>query len=160
MDSARATAEATYALSLVPHPYVPPPQVFIMQRSCSRPLGNVFEAASRSWERRQEAIAAELNPKPRVDFGFWGSGSLQREEREAQRGAAWGEQEEGGPGVRGREGRRVAGLAVDAAKAAQLWRAYLRSRSALRSVSDGSSGSSSNNVGNGSSGGDNVKRAL
>eukprot|EP00955_Chlamydomonas_euryale_P112266 366121-Chlamydomonas_euryale.AAC.7 len=116
-----------------------------MQRSSSRPLGNVFEEASRLWELRQEAIGALQQEKPKshkVDFGFWGTGSLQREDRGAQRGAAGGEQaEEDGAG--GREARRIAGLAVEAAKAAQLWRASLRSRNVLSSVSDSSSGSSS-----------------
>ncbi|KAG1665328.1 hypothetical protein FOA52_011741 [Chlamydomonas sp. UWO 241] len=105
-------------------------EVFIMQRSNSRPIGNVFQEANRAWERRQEAIAeAAARPRPKVDWAFWGSGSLEREEREeAERSSA-----------RDPVQARIAKIAVAAAKGALVWRAYLRSRTVLRALSDGGS---------------------
>ena len=54
----------------------------IMQRSKRSP-GNVFQEAYKAFERRQAAMSAMRGGtgRPRIDWDFWGTGSLEKEER-------------------------------------------------------------------------------
>lgn len=67
----------------------------VMQRTKRSP-GNVFQEAYKAYERRQAAISAMRGGagRPKIDWDFWGTGSLEKEERVS-----------GGVKGRGEEGR-------------------------------------------------------
>ncbi|MEW5317646.1 MAG: hypothetical protein WDW38_008928 [Sanguina aurantia] len=127
-------------------------EVFVMRRQ-SRSPGDVFEEASRAWEKRQAAIAARMAPAPpqqqrsTTGWSFWGTGMGSTESRDTA-GSSSSSSKSGGSSSSGSgsgssagpgagvdpDAKRIAALAASAARSARLWRMYSSNRRALGSL--------------------------
>jgi curved DNA-binding protein CbpA len=103
--------------------------VFVMQRSGKSP-GNVFQEASRRWEKRRGSNArgdGQGNSSAKIDWDFWSPSSKESADPEP----------EGKPSGSSRgDLKRISKLAAIASRAMRLWRMRKESERAL--ISDGS----------------------